>query len=363
MITPTLVLLIFWTLASLVLTLNVLHPLIRRSTNSPVILILGFSLGWLVGDLAPQWVLLNFGIFLLFFSSGLVDPGLLWFFFLFHLFCWILLTLRLWLVLDLPGRLEQQLLVQLGSTYSDIQPSAAPPRTFAEADWKTWWFPGRIYRNPRIRVEFDRQYDAAPELKLDLYRPSDSGKGCPVLIQIHGGGWVLGTRRQAAPLLARMASRGWVCFSIDYRLSPEVLMPEHLIDCKRALHWIRSQASEFSIDPDAVFVTGGSAGAHLGLMMALTPNLPEFQPGFEEGQTAIQGFVGLYGVYDLHSAFGNQNSQKSRVRLLDTVLGGTPDSVPERYEMASPFHWPANSLPSCMLVQGGSDTLIPVSEV
>ena len=59
MITPTLVLLILWTLASLVLTLNVLRPLIRRSTNSPVILILGFSLGWLVGDLAPQWVLLS----------------------------------------------------------------------------------------------------------------------------------------------------------------------------------------------------------------------------------------------------------------------------------------------------------------
>ena len=114
MITPTLVLLILWTLASLVLTLNVLRPLIRRSTNSPVILILGFSLGWLVGDLAPQWVLLNFGIYFLFFSSGWVDPGLLWVFFLFHLFCWILLTLRLWLVLDLPGRLEQQLLVQLG---------------------------------------------------------------------------------------------------------------------------------------------------------------------------------------------------------------------------------------------------------
>ena len=77
-----------------------------------------------------------------------------------------------------------------------------------------------------------------------------------------------------------MVSRGWVGCSIGYRFSPEIRMPEHLIDCKRILKWLLDHARELGFDPDSVFLTGGSAGAHLALLMALTPNRPEFQPGF-----------------------------------------------------------------------------------
>lgn len=101
-------------------------------------------------------------------------------------------------------------------------------------------------------------------LLLDVYRPSTPGSRRPAVLQIHGGGWVLGSRRdQGLPLLYHLASHGWVGFNVDYRLSPAATFPDHLIDLKRALAWIREHADEYGVDPGFIVVTGGSAGGHL----------------------------------------------------------------------------------------------------
>ena len=71
-----------------------------------------------------------------------------------------------------------------------------------------------------------------------------------------------------------LAARGWVCVAINYRLSPQATWPDHLVDCKRALAWIREHIAEYGGDPDYVVVTGGSAGGHLTAMMGLTAERP-----------------------------------------------------------------------------------------
>ena len=71
-----------------------------------------------------------------------------------------------------------------------------------------------------------------------------------------------------------LAARGWVCVAINYRLSPKATWPDHLVDCKRALAWVREHIAEYGGDPDYVVVTGGSAGGHLTAMMGLTPERP-----------------------------------------------------------------------------------------
>ena len=94
-----------------------------------------------------------------------------------------------------------------------------------------------------------------------------------MLFQIHGGGWVIGSKNeQALPLMYHLARAGWVCVSVDYRLSPQATFPDHLVDCKRALAWVREHVAEYGGDPDFVVVTGGSAGGHLAALVALTPN-------------------------------------------------------------------------------------------
>ncbi len=73
---------------------------------------------------------------------------------------------------------------------------------------------------------------------LDVYRPAGGCSNAPVLMQIHGGGWMLGNKHeQALPLIYHLAQRGWVVVTPNYRLSPKARFPDHLVDCKRALAW------------------------------------------------------------------------------------------------------------------------------
>ncbi|OOK63793.1 alpha/beta hydrolase fold family protein [Mycobacterium kansasii] len=115
----------------------------------------------------------------------------------------------------------------------------------------------------------------------DIWRRRDlprDGKA-PVLVQVPGGAWVMGWRRpQAYPLMAHLVSRGWVCVSLNYRVSPLHTWPAHIVDVKRALAWVKENIAAYGGDPDFVAISGGSAGGHLSALAALTPNEPRFQP-------------------------------------------------------------------------------------
>ncbi|KAI8819824.1 Alpha/Beta hydrolase protein [Fimicolochytrium jonesii] len=127
----------------------------------------------------------------------------------------------------------------------------------------------------------------------------------PVFMYIHGGAWSMGDKQKlVTPICWHMAQQGWVVVNINYRMNPLVKYPEHLIDCKRALRWIRLNISKFGGDPAFVVVSGGSAGGHLASMMALTPNEPSFQPGFESISTELSACVPYYPVVDVTNASG-----------------------------------------------------------
>ena len=117
----------------------------------------------------------------------------------------------------------------------------------------------------------------------DIWRRRDlprDGKA-PVLLQVPGGAWAIGMRRpQAYPLMSHFAERGWVCVSIDYRVSPVHTWPDHIVDVKRALAWVKEHIAEYGGDPDFVAITGGSAGGHLSALAALTPERPAVATGF-----------------------------------------------------------------------------------
>ena len=159
----------------------------------------------------------------------------------------------------------------------------------------------RVVKN----VEFARA--SGKVLRLDVTIPSapvPAGRTKrPALVQIHGGGWVIGDKReQGIPLLTHMAAQGWVGFNVNYRLSPAATFPDHLVDCKRAIAWIREHADDYGIDPDFICVTGGSAGGHLTALVGTTVGDPRFQPGFEDADTSVAAAVPFYGIYDFTPA-------------------------------------------------------------
>jgi len=179
-------------------------------------------------------------------------------------------------------------------------------------------------------------------------------------VQIHGGGWVIGSKdQQGIPLLNHLASCGWVGFNIDYRLSPKVKYPDHLVDCKRALVWIREHAEEYCIDPDFIVVTGGSAGGHLCALMGLTQNDPIFQPGFEDADTSVQAAVPFYGVYDFLDR-GSDHNKVFTDFLERMVMGVSPSQHEALWKSYSPVDHISADAPPFFVIHGDRDVLVPV---
>jgi acetyl esterase/lipase len=201
--------------------------------------------------------------------------------------------------------------------------------------------------------------------RLDVYRPREGITGAPVLLQIHGGAWVIGDKsQQGLPLMLHLAARGWVCVANNYRLSPRATFPDHLVDCKLALRWIREHIAEYGGNPDFVVVTGGSAGGHLSSLVALTANDAAYQPGFEDTDTAVSACVPFYGVYDVAEMFegGHWGAQRRSARFERMIFGTTLDEDHAAFERASPITHVSEGAPPFFVVHGASDNLVPVGQ-
>lgn len=202
-------------------------------------------------------------------------------------------------------------------------------------------------------------------LLLDVYHRNDLPAACPVLFQLHGGGWTekMGSKNeQARPLMNHMAARGWVCVSVDYRLSPGASFPAHIIDCKRALAWVRAHISRWGGDPAFVVATGGSAGGHLCSLLALSANDPQWQPGFEDVDTSVQGCVPFYGVYDLSGRHGLKPNGAILEVLESWVIKKRYHEAAALYESGSPIERVHAGAPPFLVIHGDRDGLCPVAE-
>lgn len=167
---------------------------------------------------------------------------------------------------------------------------------------------------------------------------SGAGDVRGVLVHIHGGHFRAGgPSRESRAMLFDHAARGWAAISTTYHLSPtpESGFPQHLVDVKRLLRWIRTEGPTHGIRADApIVVAGSSAGAHLAMMTALTGGDPRFQPGFEDADTTVAGAIGLYGYY-------------GRLGL-------------ETRDVSDPVRHAASGAPPVAIIHGTHDTYTPV---
>src|SRR5271167_2921690 len=141
--------------------------------------------------------------------------------------------------------------------------------------------PPKPGRRPMETIDIKRDVvfaDAGDRpLKLDLYRPTEGGLGAAVVL-FHGGGWSRGDKSMLAPHASALASQGFVAVVPEYRLTGEALWPAQIHDVKRAIRWTRSHAAELGFDPERLCLEGHSAGAHLVLLAAGTPDDPRLDP-------------------------------------------------------------------------------------
>ena len=223
------------------------------------------------------------------------------------------------------------------------------------------------FRHPDVRVVRNVEYGASlPGDKggrnlLDVVLPRSARQGDrrPVLLQVHGGGWIIGDKReQAKPLMTHLATRGWISVTINYRLSPKATMPDHIVDVKRTIAWIRENIEEYGGDPEFLCITGGSAGGHLSSLAALTANDPRFQPGFESVDTKVNGCVPFYGVFDFVDRAGDRPLGKMSDFIGPMVFKCTPEENPELWESVSPITRVHSEAPPFFVIQGSHDSLV-----
>lgn len=185
-------------------------------------------------------------------------------------------------------------------------------------------------------------------LTLDLYLPPETKPkpeaGFPLVVYIHGGGWMAGHARHSGPfrnfpkVLASLAAKGYVVASINYRLSSEAHSPAAVLDVKTAIRWLRSKASQYAIDPARAVLWGGSAGGQLAGITAVTCGIEAFNPDGPppagsvdpEGRPlvrslpeevarqsdCVQGAITWYGVFDFSTIAGQFGVEENAEVLL-----------------------------------------------
>ena len=192
--------------------------------------------------------------------------------------------------------------------------------------------------------------------------PPDAG--APVMVYIHGGAWMIGDKReQGKPMMYELVARGWVCVAINYRLSPKATWPDHIVDAKRAVAWVKEHIAEYGGDPSFVAVSGGSAGGHLCALLALSAGDPAFQPGFEDADTSVQACVPFYGVMDMTgSPEGSALFGPGLLEMLEKTRheDDKESEHPEVFRAASPTYRVRADAPPFFVLQGVNDTLVPV---
>lgn len=349
----------FYLIISVLSLLGTLAALIR-ARRLYYLIPLYFIVAWISGELALQRIAIQLVLSLVFIACGVLDsPNGQWALFLL-LVSWTGSVYVHYVASGSRQVLGAALVQALGADYRRAIPAERLPLLRDKAVASEWLRPFSMKRAGVERIANIAYGEAGTRNLLDIYKPTEPREGgYPILLQVHGGAWLIGNKeQQALPLMYHLAQRGWLCVSINYRLSPRATFPEHIVDVKKAIAWIREHVAEYGGNSNFLAITGGSAGGHLSSLAALTPNKPEFQPGFEQANTAVDAAVPFYGVYDFldrHDLLGDMGMDGFLAKL---VFKCERDDNAELWEaMSSESHVNADA-PPFFVIQGTYDSLV-----
>ncbi|MGZ4242006.1 MAG: alpha/beta hydrolase fold domain-containing protein [Actinomycetota bacterium] len=339
--------------------LNALRPIPGMLLSVP-----SFFAAWLTAEFAPQLLVIHVAGTIAFVVAG-GDHGVQGYLALG--FALLILVGFVQLINEAQSArdvLEDALKQSLGEHYaSKIEPPLVAHHDL-RVPWRQLILPFRM-RHPDVERVRNLAYGEVKRRNLlDVYRNRHHPTGCPILVYVHGGGWstVSNKDHQGRPLMLHLAARGWVCFAPNYRLSPRATFPDHIVDVKKAIAWVRANAEHFGGDPNFIAVAGGSAGGHLSALAALTPNDAEYQPGFEDADTSIEACVPFYGVFDFTNSIDIPAARGRTMFLEKMILKRSIAEHRKEFEKASPLFRVREDAPPFFVIHGEHDSLVPVDE-
>jgi acetyl esterase/lipase len=198
---------------------------------------------------------------------------------------------------------------------------------------------------------------ADPQQVMDIIRPRETSQPRPAVMCIHGGGFRAGSRKGYVELCTRLAQRGYVAATVDYRLAPQAPFPAAVHDVKAAVRYLRANAARLGIDPNRICTTGGSAGGHLALFLGLTGGLPQFEgDGPNRDQSSrVSCVVDYYGPSDFTKSYGRS---VDAAEVLPLFLGGDLNHARLTHIKASPLNWVTPDAAPTLAIQGTKDRYV-----
>jgi acetyl esterase/lipase len=266
-----------------------------------------------------------------------------------------------------------------GAGWSDqILPEQA--KHMVQKRW-TWFL--KMKASPEPSWERDIAFWTIPDterkLLCDVWRPANGDVSGLAIVYFHGSGWWIGDKDFfTRPFFRHLVAQGHTVMDVAYRLCPEVDIYGMIGDVKRAIAWMKANASRYGVNPEKIVLGGGSAGGHLALLAGYTPQHPELTPeDVKSADLSVCGVISYYGPTDLLAAYQHENQQvfvdlppvpigpdstKSRRDFgrMDILLGGHPQDAPYIYQLASPITHVHPGCPPTLLIQGKQDFITPV---
>ena len=215
-------------------------------------------------------------------------------------------------------------------------------------------------------------YKTTPQasLGLNLYQPNTQQGAAPLLIWVHGGAWMRGSKedfmQKNRHLAQSLLAKGYAIAALSYRLSHQAVFPAQVQDINDAINYLVNQRASLKLNTDHIVMMGRSAGAHLAALIANTFNKPE--SGFyEKAQPAnyqVVGTVNFFGPSDLEELRGNSGKvdHDAPDAAEAKLLGVSPRERPDLARWASPTTYVGANTPPMILFHGSSDEVVPASQ-
>jgi acetyl esterase/lipase len=168
----------------------------------------------------------------------------------------------------------------------------------------------------------------------------------PAVIMIHGGGWRSGNKNQMQDMAREIASKGYSCFAIEYRLSLEAKYPEGIIDVKNAIKFIKDNAKKFNVDPNKIAVLGCSSGGQMAALIGTTNEILDFEDKTFKSKSSSK----VQAIIDIDGVLAFKHPESSEGDMAAFWLGGTYDEKPENWKNASALNHTNKGSPPILFI-------------
>ena len=220
---------------------------------------------------------------------------------------------------------------------------------------------------PGVKVMRNLEYGrgGGRAMLLDLYLPEKSDKPLPLIVWIHGGAWLGGSKDGGSPAL-QFTANGYAVAHVGYRLSPEAKFPAQINDCKAAVRWLRANAIKYNLDATKFIAWGSSAGGHLVALLGTTGDVKELEGEVNDVKESsrVQAVIDWFGPADfLHIGEAKSNRDHNAPDSPESkLIGGALPENKDKAAKASPTTYVSKDDPPFLIMHGDQDFEVPFQQ-